>query len=376
MVKGIVINDWDEDEGLQNKLIIPESLQVEVDDMMRVFYAHITGAAEAGNVVVRLSKTKTNVASYFTGFGVKRPYMINLLLDISEDPEIFGEMVLDTVNARTIELLEQMWGLSNNSFEYKNLEETLKEFLTTTIQELSELVNMTKEQRFARITSSNKSRYILEELRKRPLTRIDIQGIVESKTGQPLFNVDAILDPFIKTEILTQDWLTGDNNIYLFLVRDFEIVRVPNASLKRLVRTSKYSHLAELYDLKVKEFFESYEACSDCNELAVILLNPMKYSIIEQLRKQFMTIEDLKNQIKRNLKHFDMMLEELINQKVVYVYRDESGKDWAMLITDIKPIEIYPEYITDSLAQLYNEKRIQPELAIKHLNYLEKNYIS
>ena len=374
MVKGIVIDDWDEDEGLQNKLIIPSSLSVDVDDMMRVFYAHITGAAEAGNVVVRLSKTKTNVASYFTGFGVKRPYMINLLLDISEDPEIFGEMILDTVNQRTVELLEQMWGLSKDSEKYITLENTLKEFLTTTIQELSELVNMTKEQRFARIASSIKSRYILEELRKRPLTRIDIQGIVESKTGQPLFNVDAILDPFVKTEILTQDWLTGDNNIYLFLVRDFEIVRVPNEHLRKLVKSSKYSHLAKIYESKVKEFFESYEECSDSNELAVILLNPMKYSIIEHLRKEVLPVEQLKSKIQRNLKHFDMMLEELMNQNVVYVYRDDSGKDWAMLITDIAVIEIYPEYITDSLTQLYNSNKIQPELAIKHLNYLERNY--
>jgi len=374
MVKGIVINDWDEDEGLQNKMVIPSTISIDIDDMMRVFYAHITGTAEAGNVVVRLSKAKTNVASYFTGFNVPRPYMINLLLDINEDPEIFGEMVLDTVNSHVVEQLERMWGLDPEGEEHKHLVSDLDEYLHSTIQELSELVNMTKEQRFARIASSSKSRYILEELRKRPLTRTDIQGVVETKTGQALFNVDAILDPFLKTEIISQDWLTGDNNIYLFLIRDFDIVRIPNEKLRKQIKYRKDLKLIKIYEEKVVSFFESYEACSDGEELAVILLNPMKYSIIEVLRNEFLSVDELRNRIERNVKHFDMMLEELVEQQVVYVHKNDDGTDLAMLITDIRPIEIFPAYIMDNLTTQYNNKEILPELAVKHLDFLERNY--
>ena len=49
---GFVITEWTEDEGLAVKLKYPETQEIDLDDMMRIFYAHITGAGEAGNVIV------------------------------------------------------------------------------------------------------------------------------------------------------------------------------------------------------------------------------------------------------------------------------------------------------------------------------------
>ena len=57
MPKGYIITRWTEDQGLVLYLSYPKDISVDLDDMMRVFYAHITGAGEAGNVLVRLEKT-------------------------------------------------------------------------------------------------------------------------------------------------------------------------------------------------------------------------------------------------------------------------------------------------------------------------------
>ncbi|MFX1525861.1 MAG: hypothetical protein ACFFCC_20315, partial [Promethearchaeota archaeon] len=89
MPKGIIITEWTED-GLVAKYNYPEDLETDIDDMMRIFYAHITGAGEAGNVLVRLEKTRSNVSSYFTGMESETPFMINLMLDLGEEPEMFG----------------------------------------------------------------------------------------------------------------------------------------------------------------------------------------------------------------------------------------------------------------------------------------------
>ena len=67
MAKGYVITNWTEDQGLGVQLSYPEDLVVDLDDMMRIFYAHIRGAGEAGNVLVRLEKARSNVSSYVTG---------------------------------------------------------------------------------------------------------------------------------------------------------------------------------------------------------------------------------------------------------------------------------------------------------------------
>ena len=160
----------------------------------------------------------------------------------------------------------------------------------------------------------------------------------------------------------------------MFLIRDFDIVRIPNEKLRKQIKYRKDLKLIKIYEEKVVSFFESYEACSDGEELAVILLNPMKYSIIEVLRNEFLSVDELRNRIERNVKHFDMMLEELVEQQVVYVHKEDDGTDLVMLITDIRPIEIFPAYIMDNLTTQYNNKEILPELAVKHLDFLERNY--
>jgi hypothetical protein len=105
MVKGYVITRWTEDRGLMLQLSYPETLSVDMDDMMRIFYAHITGAAEAGNVLVRLEKVSSNVSSYFNGMDAQVPFMINLMLELDEDPEIFGEKVISEINSNILSLL-------------------------------------------------------------------------------------------------------------------------------------------------------------------------------------------------------------------------------------------------------------------------------
>ena len=65
---------------------------------MKIFYAHITGAGEAGNVLVRLEKARSTVSSYFTGMESENQFMINFIMELGEDPEIFGEAVLSEIN--------------------------------------------------------------------------------------------------------------------------------------------------------------------------------------------------------------------------------------------------------------------------------------
>src|SRR5665648_286492 len=108
MAKGYIITNWTEDQGLGVQLSYPESIKVDLDDMMRIFYAHITGAGEAGNVVVRLEKARSNVSSYFTGMESQSPMMINLILQLGEEPEMYGETVISDINKTIIKYLSHI----------------------------------------------------------------------------------------------------------------------------------------------------------------------------------------------------------------------------------------------------------------------------
>ena len=131
MAKGFVITEWTEDQGLVVTFSHPESLNIDLDDMMRIFYAHITGAGEAGNVLVRLEKARSNVYSYFTGMESSKPIMINLMLELGEDPEMFGEAVLHEINQAILHYLIQMG--TNISQKYEITKELTKYLKSTLI---------------------------------------------------------------------------------------------------------------------------------------------------------------------------------------------------------------------------------------------------
>ena len=84
MPQGIVITKWTHDKGMIVDTKYPETIEVDLDDMMRVFYAHVVGAGSGGDVLVRLEKAHSNVSSHFTGMDAKVPYLVNLMLEIAQ----------------------------------------------------------------------------------------------------------------------------------------------------------------------------------------------------------------------------------------------------------------------------------------------------
>jgi len=111
MPKGFIVTKWS-DEGLQIMHSHPSDLSLDYDDLMRIFYAHITGAGESGTLVVRLEKSKSNVSSFFTGMEAEsedeEPFMINLILNIDEEPDTFGESTIKEFNTKILKILNRM----------------------------------------------------------------------------------------------------------------------------------------------------------------------------------------------------------------------------------------------------------------------------
>ena len=143
MTKGYVITNWTEDQGLGVQLSYPEDLVVDLDDMMRIFYAHITGAGEAGNVLVRLEKARSNVSSYFTGMESENQFMINFIMELGEDPEIFGEAVLSEINKNILFYLKS---INQNPANILDITKELSDFIKSSLTYLERLKDLTKEQ--------------------------------------------------------------------------------------------------------------------------------------------------------------------------------------------------------------------------------------
>ena len=373
MAHGFIITEWTEDQGLVVKLSYPENLETDLDDMMRIFYAHITGAGASGNVLVRLEKARSNVSSYFTGLESDMPVMINLMLELGEDPEMFGEAVLKEINDDVIEYLKQMNTNVSESYEIVN---KIKLYLKNTLILLDRLKNLSKEQRLAQIYSSEKARTILEALQERPLSRRELQGIIEDKLKKIVPNLEYVLDPFIKTGLIMQDWVEGDTDITLFLLTDFTIFRKP---VVKLVDDAKKNfpspELAITYIEEVNCFFENYKPTFEDNlKIAQIILNPDNYDYITLFRERAYPVNKIPKAPGQTIDEVGSFLENLEKDQIIKLLKDNKDTVWVFLLTDIVAQTFYPEYLIEKIRKDRMEGKINKNVAIKHLEFLEKTY--
>ena len=373
MPHGFIITEWTEDQGLVVKLSYPDNLEIDLDDMMRIFYAHITGAGEAGNVLVRLEKARSNVSSHFTGLDSDMPVMINLMLELGEDPEMFGETVLKEIDNDVINYLRQMSTDVSQSYE---IVQKIKLYLKNTLILLDRLKNLSKEQRLAQIYSSEKARSILEALQEKPLSRRELQGIIEDKLNKIVSNIEFILDPFIKTGLITQDWVEGDTDITLFLLSDFAIFRTPVAKLvEDAKKNSPTPEIATAYLEEVTNFFKDYKPTLEDNlNIAQIVMNPDNYDFITLFRERAYPLNKIPKAPGQSIDEVGNFLKNLENNQVIKLIKDSKDTVWVLLLSDIVAHTFYPEYLIEKIRKERMDGKIKKTVAIKHLEFLEKAY--
>ncbi len=372
MPKGFIITRWT-DEGLAVQFSYPQTIIVDLDDMMRIFYAHITGAAEAGNVLVRLEKARANVSSYFTGMDSKVPFMVNLMLELDEEPEIFGEIVISEINTNTMNYLNAMVENPSRSYE---INEELKDYLKSSLFLLERLKNLSKEQRMAQIYVSEKGRKILETLQDKAFARKELRDTLEVKLGRSIYNLEITLDPFIKTDLIRQDWIEGDQDISLFLLSDFTIIRTPAIKvIEDAEKNLPTPKLAQKYLEEVKRFFRSYKPNFEDNiKVASNMINPDKYDFITLFRDKAYPINKIPKSPGETFDQIKEFLNLLEKDNIITFITDDKGLDWIFLLTDVVAHTFYPEYMIENIRKNVSDKKLKKNTAIKHLELLEQVY--
>lgn len=373
MTKGYIITNWTEDQGLGVQLSYPEDLIVDLDDMMRIFYAHITGAGEAGNVLVRLEKARSNVSSYFTGMESENQFMINFIMELGEDPEIFGEAVLSEINQNIIFYLKNIKQNPANSLDITS---ELADYLKNSLTYLERLKNLTKEQVMAQIYNSEKGRLILEILQEKPYTKKDLHNLLEEKTGKFIPNLDILLSHFVKTDLVRQDWIEGDSDITLFLLSDFIIVRRP---VSKLIDDAKKGvpnpYVANKYIEIVTSYFSNYTPTEEDNlKIAHHMINPDVFDYVVLFREKSYPINKVPRGPGETFDQVKTFLATLETDNVIKIIKDESNVEWIFLITDLTAQKFYPEYLIENIRKAVSENILKKESAIKHLELLEQIY--
>ena len=364
------------------------------NDIFAIFYQHTTGLAGvtysySNFYTGHLKETPYQVISFFKQVSDGTQYLTLSIFELDDEIEIFEETI-NELGKRLDDVFDKLTRARNSKqlSLIENINIRLKNELKFTIFQVDRLSNLTKLQKVALIYNSNERLKILEILRDRPISKKEMKKILEKM--KPSVNVDVLLQPFLELNLIRRDWVKGEKEKstgeikhqgeYLFLIKDILLARVPNETLLEHFKETK-NELLPIYQEKAVEFFSNYDPYTsniqETRKIASILLNPDAYDFFVLMRHNHYPLDKIPK-IFSEFAVTDILLEDLKDLKILTELIDDKDRKWICLLTDIKPLIIFPEYLLPKIREAYKNQDadggITHEIAKKALNLLEVTY--
>ncbi len=364
------------------------------NDIFAIFYQHTTGVMHEtgayGNFYTgRLKETPYEVISYFRQEADGSQFLTISIFELDDEKEIFDELI--RALAKKLDVTYETLIRAKSSKQLALIEKVhtkLGDDIKFTIFQIERLSNLDKLQKAALIFNSEERLKILTTLRDYPISKREMKNLLEKIKANP--NVDILLEPFLELNLIRRDWIKGERDKrtgkienqgeYLFLTKDITLARVPNeALLQKLKDTESKGKVNKYinYREKVIEYFSSYDPMKEPiqakKKLAQVMLNPDIYDFFQLMRSNFYPLDKIPK-ILSNWADVDMILDELRNLNVITEIKDEEDRSWVMLLTDIKPLIVFPEYLLPKIKTAYDTNYITHEIAKKAFDLLEVSF--
>ena len=366
------------------------------NDIFGNFYQHTVGIFSAkygfSNFYTgRLKETPYQVFSYFKQLADGTQYLTISLFELDDEIELFEDLIKEM--AGRLDTIYEKFTKASNTRQLdliSNVNIRLKNELKYTIFQVERLSKLDKLQKVALIYNSNERLKIIETLRERPASKAEIKGIVEKM--KPTVNIDILLRPFLELNLVRRDWIKGvkdrktgvitNQGEYVFLIKDIIFARVPNENLLKHFKETN-NDLLPLFRQKSVDFFADYdpyeEPLENTIKLASILLNPDVYDFFVLMRSNHYPLDKIPK-IFSEFAVTEILLDNLKKLNVITEIKDENKRSWICLLTEIKPLTIFPEYLLPKIREAFRkeeevkEEKITYEIAKKALNLLEISY--
>ncbi len=337
---------------------------VATNDLFAIFFAHTAGSSAkqktqgTQNVFVgRLKETQYKVISNYKQEIDQSQYMTITIFKLDEDAEIYEGLIRVLAGKLDEQFLRLAKGNLKDINFVMSIKQAMQNELKFTIFQIGRLGNLEKVQKLALIYASPERLRTLDILRGGPVSRKALTYELEKIKDNP--NVDIILKPFLELNLVRRDWARGTKDMktgivhgegeFIFLIKDAALVRSPPPKIKELI--SKDSHLRSLYEEKSKNFFDKYDPFSRINEesrfLAKFLLDPDLFDFFALLKEKYFPVEKIPK-ITSEFANSKTILEELTKGEVACMLK-EKGTEWFVLLSEITPIVIFPEYIVSKI---------------------------
>ena len=364
------------------------------NDIFATFYQHTTGIIGATKAVSnfytgRLKETPYQVFSYFRQEADGSQFLSTSIFELDDEIELFEELIQDL--AKRLDVIFPTLLRAQNSRQISlisNINIRLANELKFTIFQIERLSRLDKLQKIALIFNTDERVKILEILRERPIAKEELKRKIEKI--KPTINIDILLRPFLELNLIRRDWSKGEKDTktgiiknqgeYVFLVKDILLSRVPNEKLLNHLKETK-NNLYEKYRNQVVDFFNIYdpytEPPEETKKLAKILINPDVYDFFALMRHNFYPLDKIPN-VFSDFAVTEILLDNLKKLNVITEIKDEEDREWILLLTDIKPLVIFPEYLLPYIRKKFKGfdevDKISYEIAKKALDLLEITY--
>jgi hypothetical protein len=367
------------------------------NDIFANFYQQTTGLfrdAEGTSVSSNfysgmLKETPYQVVSYFRQLEDGSQFLTLAIFEIDDEIELFMDLLKDMAK-RLDKIFVKLEAAQNKKQISKitNLNIRLKNELKYTIFQIERLTNLDKLQKVALIYNNEARLKVLDYLRERPISKMELKQKIEKMRGN--LNLDVLLQPFLELNIVRRDWIKGEKDEdtglmqnqgeYLFLIKDILMARIPNNELLNHLEENA-NDLYLKYKEKVDEYFGSYDpyeqSLDDLKKISSILLNPDVYDFFMLLRSNYYP----KDKIPKIFSEFavtDVLIDDLKYLKIITEIKDKTDRKWIILLTDIKPLIIFPEFLLPKIREFYKQGEkdgnINLEIARKAYDLLELTY--
>ncbi|MFX1344030.1 MAG: hypothetical protein ACFFAI_02900 [Promethearchaeota archaeon] len=364
------------------------------NDLFAIFYQHTTGLfgvkySYSNFYTGRLKDTPYQVISYFKQVADGTQYLTVSFFELDDEIEIFEDFITEMGNRLDTIFDKLTRAKSSKQLSLiENIHIRLKNEIKFTIFQVDRLSNLDKLQKVALIYNNPERLKILELLREHPIAKRELKKILEKMSAT--VNVDILLQPFLELNIIRRDWIKGEKDKktgeikhqgeYLFLVKDILIARVPNENLLNHFKDTK-NELYPFYRQKVIDYFSEYDPYTQPEEetkkLASILLSPDVYDFFVLMRHNHYPMDKIPK-IFSEFAVTEILLEDLKNLNIITEITDDNDRKWICLLTEIKPLIIFPEYLLPKIRAAYKgengDGEITYEIAKKALSLLEITY--
>ncbi len=377
----------DVDENYYKQLVVE-------NDIFAMYYQHTTGlsgvSVEHSNFFNgRLKETPYQIMSYFKQVSDGSQYLTFSIFELDDEIELYNDIIKD-MGYRLGDIFEK-FSEARKAKQLElitNLQIRLKNELKYSIFQIERLSNLTNLQKIALIYNNELRLHILDVLRKFPISNTELRR--EIQQIKPDANLDILLHPFIELNLVRRDWIEGERNKetgiiknqgeYLFLVKDVMFARVPNEKLLNHLKETK-NELYDIYNREVIKYFTKYdpfeESTKNTQKIASMFLNPDIYDFFVLMRNNFYA----KDKIPKIFSEFavtDVLINDLKEIEVLTEISDNDDRKWLLLLTDIKPMVIFPEFMLPKIRAFYKQNstkgKLQYQIAKKAYDLLELTY--